>query len=158
MDQLIYAFLSHTHYWYEVAMLKVPAKTRVIYHYYYCLYVQSNFVFSIKTCDRIYIYITFYRLAQSTCFNRLFYVEQRRYPYTLHVIILSRILATTHLSTEAPRADVWQLKKTATRKARKPTNSWFSTHERKIRRSMPNLIQVHSSSQRKPKLDINRLQ
>ena len=25
MDQLIYASLSHTHYWYEVSMLKVPA-------------------------------------------------------------------------------------------------------------------------------------
>ena len=25
MDQLIFASLSHTHYWYEVSMLKVPA-------------------------------------------------------------------------------------------------------------------------------------
>ena len=25
MDQLIFAFLSHTHYWDEVGMLKVPA-------------------------------------------------------------------------------------------------------------------------------------
>ena len=25
MDQLICAYLSHTHYWYEVGMLKVPA-------------------------------------------------------------------------------------------------------------------------------------
>ena len=25
MDQFIYASLSHTHYWYEVSMLKVPA-------------------------------------------------------------------------------------------------------------------------------------
>ena len=25
MDQLIFAPLSHTHYWYEVGMLKVPA-------------------------------------------------------------------------------------------------------------------------------------
>ena len=25
MDQLIFASLSHTHYWYEVDMLKVPA-------------------------------------------------------------------------------------------------------------------------------------
>ena len=29
MDQLIFASLSHTHYWYEVGMLKVPAVTRV---------------------------------------------------------------------------------------------------------------------------------
>ena len=27
MDQLIFASLSHTHYWYEVGMLKVPAST-----------------------------------------------------------------------------------------------------------------------------------
>ena len=26
MDQLIFASLSHTHYWYEVGMLKVPAE------------------------------------------------------------------------------------------------------------------------------------
>ena len=25
MDQIIFASLSHTHYWYEVGMLKVPA-------------------------------------------------------------------------------------------------------------------------------------
>ena len=29
MDQLIFASLSHTHYWYEVGMLKVPAEFRV---------------------------------------------------------------------------------------------------------------------------------
>ena len=29
MDQLIYAFLSHTHYWYEVGMLKVPAECSI---------------------------------------------------------------------------------------------------------------------------------
>ena len=28
MDQLISAFLSHTHYWYEVGMLKVPAMVK----------------------------------------------------------------------------------------------------------------------------------
>ena len=27
MNQLIFASLSHTHYWYEVGMLKVPAVT-----------------------------------------------------------------------------------------------------------------------------------
>ena len=32
MDQLIFASLSHTHYWYEVGMLKVPAE-------YVCMYV-----------------------------------------------------------------------------------------------------------------------
>ena len=38
MDQLIFASLSHTHYWYEVGMLKVPA----VYMYvciYICIYV-----------------------------------------------------------------------------------------------------------------------
>ena len=29
MDQLICAFLSHTHYWYEVGMLEVPAKLMI---------------------------------------------------------------------------------------------------------------------------------
>ena len=28
MDQLTCAYLSHTHYWYEVGMLKVPAMHR----------------------------------------------------------------------------------------------------------------------------------
>ena len=31
MDQIIFASLSHTHYWYEVGMLKVPA----VYEYLY---------------------------------------------------------------------------------------------------------------------------
>ena len=30
MDQLIFASLSHTHYWYEVGMLKVPAEYRML--------------------------------------------------------------------------------------------------------------------------------
>ena len=30
MDQLICASLSHTHYWYEVGMLKVPACMYVV--------------------------------------------------------------------------------------------------------------------------------
>ena len=30
MDQLIFASLSHTHYWYEVGMLKVPALVGLI--------------------------------------------------------------------------------------------------------------------------------
>ena len=34
MDQLIFASLSHTHYWYEVGMLKVPAM-----YVYVCMYV-----------------------------------------------------------------------------------------------------------------------
>ena len=30
MDQLIFASLSHTHYWYEVGMLKVPAVNSIM--------------------------------------------------------------------------------------------------------------------------------
>ena len=41
MDQLIFASLSHTHYWYEVGMLKVPA---VIL--YYCEFEQQFFLSS----------------------------------------------------------------------------------------------------------------
>ena len=33
MDQLIYASLSHTHYWYEVGMLKVTAKYTPMIHW-----------------------------------------------------------------------------------------------------------------------------
>ena len=32
MDQLIFASLSHTHYWYEVGMLKVPAVKPLSWH------------------------------------------------------------------------------------------------------------------------------
>ena len=32
MDELIFASLSHTHYWYEVGMLKVPAVYQVDPH------------------------------------------------------------------------------------------------------------------------------
>ena len=35
MDQLIFASLSHTHYWYEVGMLKVPAVYIYVYIYIY---------------------------------------------------------------------------------------------------------------------------
>ena len=36
MDQLIFASLSHTHYWYEVGMLKVPAGTNTVNCYCCC--------------------------------------------------------------------------------------------------------------------------
>ena len=35
MDQLIFASLSHTHYWYEVGMLKVPAESKHIENTWY---------------------------------------------------------------------------------------------------------------------------
>ena len=46
MDQLILASLSHTHYWYEVGMLKVPAEYRrfvmiIILPYYHIIIVAS---------------------------------------------------------------------------------------------------------------------
>ena len=34
MDQLICASLSHTHYWYEVGMLKVPAGVCIYGHHF----------------------------------------------------------------------------------------------------------------------------
>ena len=34
MDQLIFASLSHTHYWYEVGMLKVPACNNILFFIY----------------------------------------------------------------------------------------------------------------------------
>ena len=41
MDQLIFASLSHTHYWYEVGMLKVPAEQCVCV----CVCVFSSHAF-----------------------------------------------------------------------------------------------------------------
>ena len=38
MDQLIFACLSHTHYWYEVGMLKVPAVYVCMYSMCVCMY------------------------------------------------------------------------------------------------------------------------
>ena len=35
MDQLICASLSHTHYWYEVGMLKVPAECQMVTSLYF---------------------------------------------------------------------------------------------------------------------------
>ena len=49
MDQLIFASLSHTHYWYEVGMLKVPAesiKSQV--------YTVQNHPLFVKTLSRLY--------------------------------------------------------------------------------------------------------
>ena len=46
MDQLIFASLSHTHYWYEVGMLKVPAVGS------FCVQSSNFFVYCIK-CNLI---------------------------------------------------------------------------------------------------------
>ena len=42
MDQLIFASLSHTHYWYEVGMLKVPAVSRISQLYMYGCTVRTD--------------------------------------------------------------------------------------------------------------------
>ena len=46
MDQLIFASLSHTHYWYEVGMRKVPAD----YRFFNCS------VNIIQVLDRVHCY------------------------------------------------------------------------------------------------------
>ena len=48
MDQLIFASLSHTHYWYEVGMLKVPAGSKSpsgsgLTRVHYCEKFERNF-------------------------------------------------------------------------------------------------------------------
>ena len=42
MDQLIYASLSHTHYWYEVGMLKVPASAGGERRRWYCQELRTS--------------------------------------------------------------------------------------------------------------------
>ena len=55
MDQFIFASLSHTHYWYEVGMLKVPAdnnKTDVV------LYLRLRSWVSSPTSTELALYCT----------------------------------------------------------------------------------------------------
>ena len=59
MDQLIFTSLSHTHYWYEVGMLKVPAVCRVEYVTSFIMvslkprpFVQSSFDMQAPRYDR----------------------------------------------------------------------------------------------------------
>ena len=42
MDQFTFASLSHTHYWYEVGMLKVPADTTTVDMYALCMYLWPS--------------------------------------------------------------------------------------------------------------------
>ena len=67
MDQVIFASLSHTHYWYEVGMLKVP-------EVYVCMYIyQIAHNRAIRPCHPSYsmmcmyvcMYIKFHITAQS---------------------------------------------------------------------------------------------
>ena len=42
MDQLIFASLSQTHYWYEVGMLKVPAGYYILQHRSLAMQIHKN--------------------------------------------------------------------------------------------------------------------
>ena len=58
MDQLIFASLSHTQYWYEVGMLKVPACTCVcecVKSICVCVYVR-------ETCVCVCFFLQLWRL------------------------------------------------------------------------------------------------
>ena len=48
MDQLIYASLSHTHYWYEVSMLKVPAIIINLFRLRNAQHTITNFVYYVN--------------------------------------------------------------------------------------------------------------
>ena len=54
MDQLIFASLSHTHYWYEVGMLKVPAvKSKVMLEQTVIHYTCSTYLL-----NSVFIFVT----------------------------------------------------------------------------------------------------
>ena len=42
MDQLIFASFSHTHYWHEVGMLKVPAVVMLGYDWWLCMVINIS--------------------------------------------------------------------------------------------------------------------
>ena len=50
MDQLIFASLSHAHYWYEVGMLKVPAVCSI--NSCYIVELSSLLIISLKIKNR----------------------------------------------------------------------------------------------------------
>ena len=61
MDQLIFASLSHTHYWYEVGMLKVPAEYEV------CIYEIPHSNRAIRPRDpKSFNAVYFYRIKLHT--------------------------------------------------------------------------------------------
>ena len=58
MDQLICASLSHSHYWYEVSMLKVPWKQGVIEintGYYYAKAGGMKYIRYVKIKQNIWV-------------------------------------------------------------------------------------------------------
>ena len=63
MDQLIFASLSHTHYWYEVGMLKVPAVG------------VNNIVCLLEGVKWVYAYIFFVVFTKKGCFNQAYSAE-----------------------------------------------------------------------------------
>ena len=68
MNQLMYASLSHAHYWYEVGMLKVPAHIGARYPYHRkmrtgTLYVKS----SCSTCTIILRIIAQFEIIAQGC-------------------------------------------------------------------------------------------
>ena len=76
MDQLIFASLSHTHYWYEVDMLKVPAYVLLEYYSYcrsypfYRLETDNTCFFNMVIVFCIIVtadHTPFYRLETDSC-------------------------------------------------------------------------------------------
>ena len=70
MGQLIFASLSHTHYWYEVSMLKVPADVIAI-HTYPCVGVSVSVCVCVclcvclSVCVSVCVFIKLHITAQS---------------------------------------------------------------------------------------------
>ena len=50
MDQLIFASLSHTHYWYEVGMLKVPAECSGFVFTTFVMYITTTMCDGVLLC------------------------------------------------------------------------------------------------------------
>ena len=59
MDQLIFASLSRTYYWYEVGMLKVSA-VNIIWNFFYCVLKMFCFVFVWWSCMAINVSVQHY--------------------------------------------------------------------------------------------------
>ena len=55
MDQLVYASLSHTHYWHEVGMLKVPAVYTAVNRARMYMYPNKKDIWHVNKCKQQYI-------------------------------------------------------------------------------------------------------
>ena len=64
MDQLIFASLSHTHYWYEVGMLKVPAYSMTIRYIlpvaHAVFVIHTNISYRCDNMSKRYWYVCMY--------------------------------------------------------------------------------------------------